>query len=79
MATDDKTVKYIVSDEISATLCRMKLIVDNSTNPVEVFLATQVSGILDNVMLDVTNMLTNPSLEETAKRFYDDLVARRKQ
>lgn len=79
MATDDKTVKYIVSDEISATLCRMKLIVDNSTNPVEVFLATQVSGILDNVMLDITNMLTNPSLEETAKRFYDDLVARRKQ
>ena len=79
MAKDDKTVKYIVSDEISATLCRMKLIVDNSTNPVEVFLATQVSGILDNVMLDITNMLTNPSLEETAKRFYDDLVARRKQ
>jgi hypothetical protein len=79
MSTDDKTVKYIVSDEISATLCRMKLIVDNSTNPVEVFLATQVSGILDNVMLDITNMLTNPSLEETAKRFYDDLVAHRKQ
>ncbi len=79
MSTDDKTVKYIVSDEISATLCRMKLIVDNSTNPVEVFLATQVSDILDNVMLDITNMLTNPSLEETAKRFYDDLVAHRKQ
>lgn len=79
MATDDKTVKYIVADEVNATLCRMKIIVDNSTNPVEVFLATQVSGILDNVMLDITNMLNNPSLKDTAQRFYDDLVARRKQ
>jgi len=61
----------IVYDELNATVQRVKLVADNSNNPVEVFLATQVSNILGNVLMDVANTLANPGLEATAKEFYD--------
>ncbi len=68
MATEPKSIVY---DEINATVKRVKLVADNSSSPVEVFLATQVGNILGNVLLDVANTLANPGLETTAKEFYE--------
>ena len=80
MATQEKNApKYIVYDEVNATLHRMEIIVNNSSNPVEVFLATQVGNILGNVVQDISSMLSNPSLEDTAKEFYEQMKAEKKQ
>lgn len=68
MATKPNSMVY---DELKATIQRVKLVADNSSVPVEVFLATQVSNILGNVLMDVANTLENPGLEATAKEFYD--------
>jgi hypothetical protein len=65
----------MVYDELDATVRRVRLVADNSSNPVEVFLATQVTDILGNVLVDVANTLANPGLEETAKEFYESIRA----
>ena len=72
MATKPTSMVY---DELDATVRRVRLVADNSSNPVEVFIATQVTDILGNVLVDVANTLTNPGLEETAKEFYESIRA----
>ena len=69
----------IVYDEVNASLRRMEIIVKNSSNPVDVFLATQVGSILGNVVQDILSMLSNPSLEDTAKSFYEQMKTDSKQ
>ena len=61
--------KSIVFDEVNATLKRVKIIEDNSNDPVDVFLAAQVEAILTNVTHDIKSTLNNPALESTAEEF----------
>ena len=76
---ENNAPKSMVYDEVNASLRRMEIIVNNSSNPIEVFLATQVGSILGNVVQDILSMLSNPSLEDTAKDFYNQMKADKKR
>ncbi len=67
--TEPEIKNPIVFDEVNATLNRVKIIQENSSDPVEVFLAIQVGAVLNNVLADLTRTLQNPALETTAKEF----------
>ena len=67
--TEPEIKNPIVFDEVNATLNRVKIIQENCSDPVEVFLAIQVGAVLNNVLADLTRTLQNPALETTAKEF----------
>ena len=67
--TEPEIKNPIVFDEVNATFNRVKIIQENSSDPVEVFLAIQVGAVLNNVLADLTRTLQNPALETTAKEF----------
>ena len=69
MAKAPEIRSSIVFDEVNATLNRVQLVMNNSDNPVEVFVAAQVSNVLSNVVADVGMLLMNPSLDATAEQF----------
>lgn len=69
MAKAPEIRSSMVFDEINATFNRVQLVMNNSDNPVEVFVAAQVSNVLSNVVADVGMLLMNPSLDATAEQF----------
>lgn len=69
MAQKEELRKSIVFDEVNATLNRMTIIANNSNDPVEVFLATQMESIIGRVVEDIVMTLRNPALDATADEF----------
>ena len=69
MAQKEELRKSIVFDEVNATLNRMGIIANNSNDPVEVFLATQMEAIIGRVVEDIVMTLRNPALDATAEEF----------
>ena len=59
----------IVYDEVKSTYNRIQLVLNNSSNPVEVFIAAQVSNVLGDIVADIGVLLMNPSLDATAEQF----------
>ena len=47
----------------------MGMIANNSNDPVEVFLATQMEAIIGRVVEDIVMTLRNPALDATAEEF----------
>lgn len=69
MPQQEENRRSIVFDELNATWNRIKLIRDNSDDPVEVFLAVQLESVLYGIIGDVSTTLNNPVLESTAEDF----------
>lgn len=66
---ENNDLRSITVDEVTAVFNRMKIIMDNSENPVEVFLANHMYNVLGDVLADLNSILANPNLELIAEQF----------
>ncbi len=66
---NNETRSSIVFDELKSVRNRIKLLVDNSGNPIEIFIGNQVYNVLNNLTEEVSVLLKNPNLEATADQF----------
>lgn len=66
-------LKSIALDEIKATLNRLQIIADNSSDPVERMVAIQLSPVMSSNIRAVESLLMTPGLEEKAKAFCAEL------
>ena len=71
MSKNEDKRTSIVFDEVNALANRLKIVADNSGNPVDMFLACQLMPIVGNLVADITSMMANPELDRIAKEFAD--------
>ena len=69
MDNKQETRSSMVFDELTSTCKRIQLVVNNCSNPVEVFIGQQVYNALDNIIADLRGLLANPNLDATAEQF----------
>lgn len=61
--------KSIVFSEVNAVTNRVKMILDNSDDPVEQFVAYQILPVLGNMVTDVVSILTTEHIDSIAIDF----------
>ena len=62
-------VHSIALDEINSTFNRLKILADNSENPVERMLAIQLLPVMNEHVQIVTSILLTPGIEDKARQF----------